>query len=429
MCRSAGATDRIAQITVPSLAVICQENAMIELVETARLKTEKIAFLSKSIVVEQSGGCTSCAQTDLLGQSPKQGWHDEYLEAVPEHIQALYEQAIVIDALSTPNTFNVDYPPAGPSLSMEQLENVRRSGITVVNHTIFATDLADYWEKIRLMKLDIAQNSETLMLIEQPADVFKAKASGKLGIALGFQGMEFLQSDLSLIEAFCTASVRIMQLTYNQESALGAGCLAETSTPWLKGLGHDAVGRINHGRSVLDLSHSHPLTALDAVKASRDPVIVSHSACHALHAHPRNHPDEVLRAVAGSGGVFGIYLMPFLGDEPVFASRDLVTRHILHALNVCGEDHVGIGSDNSITPLQLDAGYYEALGTFVADRRRNGSASPAEGLHPFMVPGLNNPRRLEIIAWDLSRAGCSDDVVEKILGSNFFRVFEHVWSR
>jgi membrane dipeptidase len=218
-----------------------------------------------------------------------------------------------------------------------------------------------------------------------------------------------------------------MQPTYNQESDLGSGCLSSAAAPGLKPLGHAVIRNINSRASVVDLSHSHPQTALDAVKASSQPVIVSHSACHALHAHPRNHPDEVLRAVAGSGGVFGIYLMPFLGDEPAPASRELVTRHLLHALNVCGEDHVGIGSDNSITPLQLDTGYFDALETFVAERKRNGSASPAEGRHPFMAPGLNSPRRLEIVAWDLSRAGCSDNVIEKILGSNFFRVFEQVW--
>ena len=376
----------------------------------------------------QSGGCRSCAQTDLLGAGPERRSAYEDHDVVPEHIRALYHRAIVIDGLSTPNSFNVDYPPAGEALSDEQLDNARRSGVTAVNHTIFAGDVAEHQDKIRSMKRDIARNPETLMLIEAPSDIRKAKATGKLGIMLGFQGMEFLQSDLSLVDVFCEASVRIMQPTYNQESTLGSGCLAETDDPGLKPRGQDAVRRINWGRSVVDLSHSHPRTALDAVEVSADPVIVSHSACHALHAHPRNHPDEVLRAVAGSGGVFGIYLMPFLGDEPVPASRDLVTRHLLHALNVCGEDHVGIGSDNSITPLQLDAGYYAALDAFVAQRRQDGSASPAEGRHPFMVPGLNSPRRLEIVAWDLSRAGCSDDVIEKILGGNFLRVFEQVWS-
>jgi membrane dipeptidase len=376
-----------------------------------------------------SGGCRSCAEANLLGAAP--GGDDPYEDhvAVSDVIRDLYRRAIVIDALATPNTFNVDYPAAGRALSAEQIENVRRSGITAVNHTVFAADAADHVEKIGWMKADIARHPETLMLIEGPADIRAAKAAGKLGIILGFQGMEFLQSDLSAIDDFAQSPVLIMQPTYNQESELGSGCLSAAAVPGLKPLGHEAVRRINRRSAVVDLSHAHPQTALDAVAASSAPVIVSHSACHALHAHPRNHPDEVLRAVAGSGGVFGLYLMPFLADEPAPASRDLVTRHLLHALNVCGEDHVGIGSDNSITPLQLDAGYFGALESFVAERRQDGSASPGEGGHPFMALGLNSPRRLEIVAWDLSRTGCSDTVIEKILGSNFLRVFERIWDR
>ena len=376
-----------------------------------------------------SGGCKSCAQANLLGGAPDHHAPHEDRVIVPEAIRDLYRRAIVIDGLATANTFNVDYPPAGPLLSGEQLDNVRRSGITAVNHTIFAIDVADHEEKIGWMKADIARHPDTLMLIERPADIRSAKAAGKLGIILGFQGLDFLQADLSLIDHFAASAVLIMQLTYNRENDFGSGCLATAAEPGLKALGHEAVRNINRRSSVVDLSHSHPQTALDAVKASSEPVIVSHSACHALHAHPRNQPDEVLRAVAASGGVFGIYLMPFLGNEPAPASRDLVTRHLLHALNVCGEDHVGISSDNSITPLQLDDGYFEALAAFVAQRARSGSATPAEGRHPFLVPGLNSPRRLEIIAWDLSRAGCSEGVIEKILGSNFLRVFEHVWGK
>jgi membrane dipeptidase len=371
--------------------------------------------------------CNSCAEANLFGDAHDCSNPFEDHVEIPTAIRDLYRRTVVIDGLATPNTFNVDYPPALTELTPDQLANVRRSGITAVNHTIFATDIADHQEKIRCMKADVARHPDTLMLIERPSDIRTAKATGKLGIILGFQGMEFLQSNLSLIDHFASSSVLIMQPTYNQESDLGSGCLSKVTAPGLKTLGYEAVKSINRHNCVLDMAHSHAQTALDAVKASSQPVIVSHSACHALHPHPRNHPDVVLRAIASSGGVFGIYLMPLLGDEPAPASRELVTRHLLHALKVCGEDHVGIGSDNSITPLQLDSGYFDALRDFVADRTRNGSASPGEGRHPFMTPGLNTPRRLEIVAWDLSRAGCSDSVIEKILGSNFLRVFDEVW--
>jgi membrane dipeptidase len=374
----------------------------------------------------EPGGCRGCANANILGASEQDQPYEDRA-TVPDAIRDLYGRAIIVDALATPTTFNVDYPPATPDLSPQQLENVRRSGITAVNHTIFARDVAEHAEKIGWIKADIERHSDTLMLIERPSDVHAAKAAGKLGIIMGFQGLSFVESDLSLVDRFVEASVLIMQPTYNDENQFGSGCLSAATAAGLKPLGREAVRRLNRLRALVDLSHSHPQTALDVVEVSTAPVIVSHSGCHTLHPHPRNHPDAVLRAVAASGGVFGIYLMPFLAGEPGPASREVVTRHLLHALNVCGEDHVGIGSDNSITPLNLDAGYFDALARFVGTRRRNGSASPAEGQHPFMVPGLNSPRRLEIVAWDLCRAGCPDSVIEKILGTNFLRVFEEVW--
>jgi len=105
-----------------------------------------------------------------------------------------------------------------------------------------------------------------------------------------------------------------------------------------------------------------------------------------------------------------------------------VTRHIVHALKVAGEDHVGIGSDTSITPILYDDGYRAELKRFIAGRAGNNISAPLEdsGM-PFSTPGLNTPRRLEVIAWDLAQAGVKDAVIAKVIGGNFNRVFGEVW--
>ncbi|MBS1241754.1 MAG: rane dipeptidase family protein, partial [Gemmatimonadetes bacterium] len=134
-----------------------------------------------------------------------------------------------------------------------------------------------------------------------------------------------------------------------------------------------------------------------------------------------------LRAMADRGGVIGIYLMPFLtmGHQPM---ADDVVRHIEHAVQVCGEDHVGIGSDLSVTPHVVDDEYRRKHRSFVENRLKAGIAAPGEDPEVFMfIPDLNSPRRLELIADRLLARGHPEARVEKIIGGNFVRLMREVW--
>ncbi|MDT9598766.1 dipeptidase [Sphingosinicella rhizophila] len=348
---------------------------------------------------------------------------------IPQHIKDLYKRAISIDCLGSPNTFNVNYPPGSPHLSAEQLRNVHASGLTAINMTVGGGSAAPQQERIAGIKADVAANPDILALITRHSDIAAAKKAGKLGIILGFQGLEWAQDDLSQIDRFAEGNVLIMQLTYNQESKIGSGSLSRDPQPGLEAVGREAIRRINARKLTVDLAHSHPQTALDATRESTRPIIVSHTGCRAVYDHPRNQPDEVLKAVADGGGVTGIFIMPFLGLDTLGPTRALVTRHIVHALKVAGEDHVGIGTDTSITPVLFDANYRAELRRFSDERTRKGIAAPLEdsGL-PFTTPGLNTPRRLEVIASDLAQAGVKDAVIEKVIGGNFHRVFRETWA-
>ncbi len=347
---------------------------------------------------------------------------------IPPRIKALYKNSVAIDCLASPNTFNVNYPVGGRELSPEQLRNIKASGLTAVNMSVGGPTVERTRDRIADIKADIVRHPDALMLIRNHADIAKAKASGKLGIMLGFQGLEWMKDNLDLIDEFAAANVMIMQLTYNQESSIGSGSLSRDPAPGLEAVGREAIRRITAKRSIVDLSHSHAQTALDAARESTKPIILSHTGCRAVYDHPRSQPDEVFKAVAAKGGVLGIYIMPFLGVDTLGPSRALVTRHILHALKVAGEDHVGIGSDTSITPILYDDGYRAELKRFIAGRAGNNISAPLEdsGM-PFSTPGLNTPRRLEVIAWDLAQAGVKDAVIAKVIGGNFNRVFGEVW--
>jgi membrane dipeptidase len=156
-------------------------------------------------------------------------------------------------------------------------------------------------------------------------------------------------------------------------------------------------------------------------------VAISHSGCTAVADVPRNKPDEILKQMADRGGVIGIYLMPFLRSRGQPTSEDFM-RHLTHAIDVCGEDHVGVGSDNSITPLDITPDFRAEHRRSIAARRARGISAPGEEDDVFTyVPDINSPRRMEIIADLMAKAGHGSARIEKVVGGNWMRLLGEVW--
>jgi len=337
----------------------------------------------------------------------------------------IYRRSVIIDCLATPGPFNIPWPPRGP-LSKAQLDNAINSGITAVNVTVSDVSLDKTIRNIAYWQNEVAAHPSRFLLVRTHADIARAKQAGVLGLILGMQGTDVLGRDLTLLETMYGLGVRVVQLTYNDRAFAGDGCL-EPANAGLSRFGRDMVKRLNELNMIVDLSHAGSQTTADAISASTKPVIISHSGCRALYRHPRNQEDRELKAMAARGGVVGIYLMPFLGGAPSpYATAELVVRHVEHALKVCGTDHVGIGSDNSITPVEETPEYLRIKTESVADRVKRGISAPDEDRFPY-IPDLNHPRRIETIAVALEKRGHSAVVIEKVIGGNFGRVMGEVW--
>jgi membrane dipeptidase len=339
-----------------------------------------------------------------------------------------YDRATVIDALGGPIQFNI--PQEGLPLRPEALAAVRESGITAVNLTANArpTETATAFEatneKMAAWSAEIEAHPDVLRLVTNGADIRAAKEEGQLGIILGFQDGVPFEDDLGRLDAYYAEGLRIVQLTYNVENRLGSGSLAPSDSG-LTDFGREAVARMDELGILVDLSHCGPRTTLDGILASSRPVSITHSGCSALYRHPRSKDDETLRALAERGGVVGIYLMPFLNESGPPTAEDVIL-HIEHAVNVCGEDHVGIGTDQGIVPLDVSGDFPERFDAVSAQRAAAGIAAPREDTIPY-VPDLNHPRRMATIAAMLDSRGHSASVIEKVLGTNFVRLFEEVW--
>lgn len=340
-----------------------------------------------------------------------------------------YDQATVIDALASPIQFNI--PQESLPLRPEALDHVRGSGITAVNVTVsrLAADGVSAFENTLVQMNGWAAEVEThpdvFVAARVIADIHEAKRSNRLGLIFGFQHAEPFEDEIVRLDEFHSLGLRIVQLTYNVQNRLGAGCLVPRDGG-LTQLGHDAVAQMDHLRILVDVSHCGAQTTLDGILASSRPVAITHSGCNSVYQHPRNKNDETLRMLADRGGVFGVYLMPFLNAEgPPSAVH--VLNHIEHALNICGEDHVGIGSDQGIVPLDVSGNFPQQFQAMSARRAALGIAAPREDTIPY-VPELNHPRRIETIADLMSDRGHSERIIEKVVGSNFVRLFDEVWN-
>jgi membrane dipeptidase len=325
-------------------------------------------------------------------------------EATP--MGALYQNAIVIDSLCAP-LIDMEAPPAP-----EILAAVRQSGITAVNVTVSQGSFEDTVGDIAIFESLVEQHPEAFLIVRRHSDIARAKRENKIGLMLGFQYTSFFEQNPDRIETFRQLGVRIMQLTYNNRSLFGDGCL-EPGNAGLSKAGVAAVKKMNDLGVAVDLSHSGYRTTSEGIAASAKPVLISHAGCAAVYAHPRNKPDEILKALADRGGYFGVYLMPYVVASPAVPTREHVLNHLVHAIDVCGADHVGIGSDGSIQKTVLTPEQKAAFDQDIARRKTLGIGAPGEDRYPY-VPDLNGPDHMEVIAIELAKRGQPESVIEKV---------------
>jgi membrane dipeptidase len=355
--------------------------------------------------------------------------------------QALAEGAaprrrpLVIDALAgiaNPNRPQAELDdPEKNGVDARSLADARQAGLAAFNMTIgyvfgkddpyerSVRDVAAWHELIRA-------HGDALLLVRQAGDIERAHAEHRTGVILGFQNAAMMGSDVRRVETFARLGVRVVQLTYNGSNQLGDGAMA-ASNRGLTPFGRDVVQALNRQRLLVDLSHSGEQTCLDAAAASSQPIAITHTGCRALADLPRNKSDRELRMVAEKGGFVGIYFMPFLaiGRQPT--ATDLVA-HIEHALKVCGEDHVGIGSDGNVSTIDDMPAYMRTLEIEIRKRRAAGISAPGErpDIVPFL-PDLQGPDKYLRLADMLVKRGHPASRIEKVLGLNFLRVAGQIW--
>jgi membrane dipeptidase len=385
-------------------------------------------------VGELYGGTEMLNRRELIGLAAAAAvaakWSRAFGEAVGEFPGSRYEHALVIDALG--GLGEVDPAAADDAqLTPRGLADARASGVTAINLTVNEVGngpnkFMNTVTNIAGVEHDLAAHPEYLMKVLRGSDLRAAKTSKRLGIIYGCQDVTMLEGDVGKLAVFADLGVRICQPTYNTRNLMGDGCM-EKADGGLSKKGYDFIAEMNRLNLLLDLSHAGPRVIAEGIAASKAPMAITHTGCRALVDLPRNTRDSELKALADRGGVAGIYFMPFLRESGQPHAEDLI-RHIEHAINVCGEDHVGLGTDGSLSGVPVTDAYKEWFRKSVEARQKAGVSAPGESADVYTyVPEYNDPQRYQHLADDLVHRGWPSGRVEKLLGANFARLFVEVW--
>ncbi|PUE47331.1 dipeptidase [Limnohabitans sp. 2KL-51] len=257
----------------------------------------------------------------------------------------------------------------------------------------------------------MARPKEYLLLL-QADDIERARSTGRLAVGFDIEGANAVGDQLSLIQLYYDLGVRWMLMAYNTSNRAGGGCQDEDGG--LTSFGRAMVKEMERVGMLLCLSHTGHRTVREVLAMATQPLIFSHSNCAALHPHPRNIPDELIRACAATGGVVGINGVGiFLGKNDI--SSETYARHVDHVVQLVGPAHVSIALDYVFDLRELEEHVEKMKGTF----------PPGLGyeLGARFVP----PEQLEEIVVTLQCWGYSDADLTALLGGNLLRLAKQVW--
>jgi membrane dipeptidase len=325
------------------------------------------------------------------------------------------------------------------------LKSLRESGITA---SFFAAYVPPFYagrgaarfayRAIDVIYEEVRRNPSMLTLSKDAAGIRQAKNEGRVAIMIGVEGGHAIEDSLSILRDFYARGVRYLTLTHVNTNNWCDSSGDAARHNGLTDFGRDVVRTMNDLGMIVDISHVSDAAFYAVLETTRVPIVATHSSCRALCRHPRNMTDEMLRDLAKNGGICMInFFSAFLNDrvaEAILNSQkrqrvdsaggteempndatdwdlylqwfntlgcpqatlDDAADHVIHAAEVAGIDHVGIGSD-------------------------------FDGV-PALPTGLQTAAGLPLLTARLLERGLSAGHLEKILGQNFLRVFEQIES-
>jgi membrane dipeptidase len=297
---------------------------------------------------------------------------------------------------------------------LPQLQRYRAAGVSAVMLNVGFGDMGieEHVCTLASMRRWIKARPDEYLLLNTADDVDLAHATGRLAVGFDIEGANAVGEQPSLVSLYYDLGVRWMLLAYNNNNRVGGGC--QDHDPGLTAFGREVVAEMERVGMQVCCSHTGHRTVRDVFDVATRPVIFSHSNPSALHSHPRNIPDDLIRACAATGGVVGINgIGSFLGQND--NSSETFARHVDHVAQLVGTQHVALGLDYVFDTREMDDYLTRMAHTFPAE------LGYEKGVR--MVA----PEQLEGIVEALQNRGYSDADLRAVLGGNLMRLARTVW--
>ena len=315
----------------------------------------------------------------------------------------VHQRVLTLDThCDTPMFFpeNVDFGSRDPKLlvDLHKMTEGHQDATIMVAYLPQTMPLTDHpkqytdqiFDKIEAI---VAKHSPYISIARTPDDLWMHKHQGKKSIMLGIENGHALEGSLDNLRHFAQRGIVYMTLCHNGDNDICDSARGEHTHNGVSAFGREVIKEMNRLGIMVDLSHAGEKSFYDALELSKTPIVCSHSSCRALCDHPRNLTDDQMRALAQKGGVMQVTLYHGFLVKDGEATLDDAMRHLDHAIEVMGIDHVGLGTD------------------FDGDGGIRGLASSAE---------LLNYTR------ELLKRKYSEADIQKLWGGNFLRVMREV---
>jgi membrane dipeptidase len=306
------------------------------------------------------------------------------------------------------------------------------SGMTVVfdnmmDGTACVTGHAPWrWDDIitdlGMRQADLAHQSDA-MAVRTLADIDEAHRSGRVGLVFGLEAATPIENEIDRLDVLYGLGLRQIGIAYSDANSLGSG-LGEARDGGLTAFGRRAVARMNRLGLAIDVSHSSDRTTLDVCEVSERPVLMTHAGARAVWDTARMKPDDVLRAVAATGGVIGMSAAPHTTLSAGHPRHSIasVMDHFRYCVDLVGIEHVAFGPDTLY-------GDHVALHRIFADLLAISRVNRGPAYEPVAyVDGLENPTEnfANICGW-LVQNGFDDDAIRAVLGGSIYRALRSIW--
>jgi microsomal dipeptidase-like Zn-dependent dipeptidase len=216
---------------------------------------------------------------------------------------------------------------------------------------------------------------------------------------------------------------RFMQLTYNNQSLLAAGCY-EKNDSGVTNFGREAIKEMNRVGIVIDMSHSAEKSTFDAIEISQKPIAITHANPSFWYAAKRNKSNDLLKTLAESGGMLGLSLYAHHLKDSTNCTLQSFCEMAAKTAEIIGAKNLGIGSDLCLN--QPDS---------VVEWMRNGTWTKVQNYgegsknkpgFPKQPDWFLDARGFKNLDTGLKKVGFNENEVNGILGNNWYNFYKGI---